>query len=83
LVNEKGFIQRPYINEFSENWIFLGGSKHHWSNHVTVTLKMAFENPSLLEGCLGWDIDHGTTRRWGGSYCGKLPRIYSAYVFER
>jgi len=83
LVNEKGQIQGPNSGSFSENWIFLGGSKHHWSSSPTVSLKQAFENPSLLNGCLGWDIDHGTTRRWSGCYCGKLPRITGAYTFER
>lgn len=79
-VNELGHINRNQRGVFSSSWVFLGGSKHHWSKRINVTLKDAFENPKLLEGCLGWDRDHGTTRQWGGSYNGKLPRITNVYV---
>lgn len=79
-VNEQGHINTNRINGFSPTWIFLGGSKHHWSNRVNVRLEDAFENPNELEGCLGWDNDNGTIRTWGGSYNGKLPRITNVYV---
>lgn len=82
-VDEKGRINANGIGHFSDDWIFLGGTKHHWSNHITVTREMAFKNPELLNGCLGFDIDHGTVREWGGSYYGKLPRISHAHVVNR
>ena len=69
-------------NEWDDKWRFLGVSKHHWSNHIDVFLVDAFANPKQLIGGLVWDIDHGTTRLWGGRYYGKLPRIQSAYVEE-
>ena len=81
-VNEKGEIKTNKSGDFSSTCIFLGGTKHHWSNHVTVTLKMAFENPELLNGCLGFDKDHGTTRKWAGQYYGKLPRITFAHIIN-
>lgn len=82
-VNEEGHINTKNFTGFSPTWIFLGGSKHHWSNWYHVSLKDAFDNPKLLEGCLGWDKDHGTTRQWMGSYNGKLPRITNVYVTEK
>jgi hypothetical protein len=82
IVDEKGRINANGINHFSDTWLFLGGTKHHWSNHIDFTLSQCFENPKLLNGCLGWDLDHGTVRQWGGCYCGKLPRISNAFVKE-
>jgi hypothetical protein len=79
-INEQGCIDVNRSKEFSKDWVFLGGSSHHWHNHITVTLKEAFKNPKLLNNCLGWDLDHGTTRQWGGLYNGRLPRIRNAYV---
>ena len=79
-VNEQGHINANGIGHFSDTWLFLGGSSHHWHNRITVTLQEAFKNPTTLQGCLGWDIDHGTTRRWGGQYNGRIPRIYHVYV---
>jgi hypothetical protein len=81
-VNEAGQINANGIGYYSQNWLFLGGTKHHWSNRVTVSLKDAFNDPKLLNGYLGFDKDHGTVRKWGGQYCGKLPRISSAYITE-
>ena len=80
LVDTTGRIKANGINHFSDDWVFLGGSKHHWSSHIDVNLQSAFEMPGLLNGCLGWDRDHGTTRRWGGQYFGKLPRINYAHL---
>jgi len=79
-VDKIGRIKANGLKTFSDNWIFLGGSSHHWHNHITVTLQQAFEMPGLLDGCLGWDRDHGTLRQWGGSYYGKLPRIRNAQI---
>jgi hypothetical protein len=39
-----------------------------------------FDNPEKIVGGMVWDVDHGTTRVWGGSYNGHLPRITSAWV---
>lgn len=79
-VNSQGHINANGIGYFSPDWVFLGGSKHHRSNQVTVSLERAFEHPEQLVGCLGWDRDHGTVRQWRGMYNGKLPRITSAWV---
>ena len=81
-VNEEGHISANGIGQFSKEWVFLGGSCHHWCNSVSLPLAVAFENPKLLNGCLGWDRDHGTVRRWGGLYHGKLARIERAHVIE-
>ena len=79
-VNEKGEIKANGLTDYAADWLFLGGTKHHWSNRIQVKTYQAFENPALLNGCLGWDMDHGTFRQWGGRYCGKLPRIQNAYT---
>lgn len=81
-VNARGYIKRLDIPgfQFSPTWRFLGVSKHHWSNHPTVSLAEAFKNPQSLVGGLVWDVDHGTTRVWGGSYAGRLPRVTAAGV---
>lgn len=79
-VDEQGRINANGIGYHSDTWIFLGGTHHHWSNHIDISLKDAFINPKGLNGCLGWDKDHGTTRQWRGAYNGKLPRINGAYV---
>jgi len=81
-VNEKGQIKANKLETFSKNWIFLGGSKHHWRRGIDISLNDAFNNPESLNNCLGWDIDHGTVRQWGGQYCGKLPRIKNSFVKE-
>ena len=82
LVNEEGHINANGINKFSKTWIFLGGSSHHWHTHITVTLKDAFDFPGMLNGCLGWDADHGTVSQWRGQYYGRLPRINNAHVYN-
>ena len=64
----------------SPQWLFLGGSRHHRRNGLDVTLQDAFRDPASLNGCIGWDRDHGTMRRWGGRYYGRTPRITSARV---
>lgn len=79
-VNESGHIKANGLPVHSPSWLFHGGSRHHWSSGVAVTLTDAFRDPALLNDCLGWDRDHGAVRRWGGRYAGKLPRISNANV---
>ena len=81
-VNQQGCINANNIGHFSATWRFLGGTRHHWAKSINVTVAEAFTDPSRLNGCLGWDCDHGTLRQWGGRYCGKLPRIRNAYVTD-
>lgn len=83
IVDQQGRINANGIDHFSDTWIFLGGSTHHWMNRIDVPLPVAFKNPKALENCLGWDRDHGTVRRWGGRYLGKLPRITGVSVTEK
>lgn len=73
-INEDGHING------SSDWIFLGGSTHHWHNRITIPFEKSMENYRDFVGCLMWDKDHGTTRQWGGSYNGKLPRITDAWI---
>jgi hypothetical protein len=80
-VNQAGQIKANGLTEHSPTWLFLGGSRHHWRNGIDVTLKEAFDFPGMLNGCIGWDIYHGTTRKWGGRYYGRLPRINNAVVW--
>lgn len=79
-VNEQGQINANGLGYYSNTWIFLGGSKHHWSKRVDIPLSEAFENPLSLNSTLGWDKDNGSTRQWGGIYNGKLPRIRNAHI---
>lgn len=81
-VDESGRIQTKGNGKFSDTWGFLGGSSHHWMNRISVTRTQAFSEPEKLNGCLGWDRDHGSTRMWGGQYNGKLPRITGAHVVD-
>lgn len=82
-VNEQGHINANGIGYYSKDWVFLGGSSHHWHNRITVTLQEAFDMPGLLDRCIGWDRDHGTVRQWGGMYYGKLPRIRNVYITDK
>ena len=59
-------------------WQFLGVSFHHWREGIDKSFKEIWDDPECAVGGLLWDIDHGTTRKWGGSYCGRLPRITKA-----
>ena len=65
--------------EFSGRWKFLGVSYHYLRRGIDLRFKEALEEPRSLIGGLVWDLDHGTTRTWGGCYDGKLPRITNAY----
>ena len=79
-VNEEGYIKSEKSKNFSKNWIFLGVSKHHMNNHVTIPFKKCWENPDLMMNGYVWDVDHGTTRMWSGQYNGKIPRITSVMI---
>ena len=63
-------------------WRIVGFSHHHMCNNITRTLEQIAENPELAVGCYVWDNDHGTTRTWGGMYCGHIPRVTSARVIK-
>lgn len=60
-------------------WVILGVSKHHWSRTVDVPIVTDINPKSLIKGIV-WDRDHGTIRKWGGVYFGKIPRISTAWV---
>jgi hypothetical protein len=60
------------------SWTILGVSTHHMHNHVTIPLTPDI-NPSTLHKGYVFDLDHGTTRRWGGS--GDC-RVKYAYIKE-
>jgi hypothetical protein len=79
-VDKQGRIKGNGLKEHSDSWLFLGTSRHHRSNSIDISLGSALLNPNLIVGGLVWDKDHGTTRRWGGSYAGKLPRVTAAYI---
>lgn len=80
LVNEAGEIKANGIGRHSPEWVFRGGSRHHWRNGIDVTLAQAFAKPESLNGCYGWDIDHGTTRQWRSQSDGKTSRISGAHL---
>lgn len=77
-VNESGHIKTNGLPSHSRDWLFLGGSRHHMSNSIAVSLQDAFREPSLLNGCYGWDVDHGTTRAWRSRSGGRIARIWGA-----
>ena len=67
-------------NKWDKNWRLLGVSFHHCRNNTDMGVKELFDNPEKMIKGYVWDIDHGTTRFWGGQYYGKLPRVESAYI---
>ena len=77
-VNNDGFMTQENNEDFSGCWRFIGVSFHHWRSGLDVHYSSK-TLPENLIGGLVWDVDHGTTRQWGGRYAGKLPRIQSAY----
>lgn len=78
-VNTKGHIQRTDIpHTMSGQWVFLGVSFHHLRKGIDIPFHPDTD-PKEYIGGLVWDWDHGTTRQWGGSYNGKLPRITQAW----
>ena len=60
------------------SWKILGVSFHHLRSGIDLKIE-DIKNPEHLVGGIVWDVDHGTTRRWGGSYHGRFPRITGAY----
>jgi len=77
-VNTLGHITQIRNKTFTENWIFLGVSKHHWRNGIDVYFSPDVDAKELIGGYV-WDLDHGTTRTWGGGFGGKLPTVTQAY----
>jgi len=77
-VDEDGNMTKSY-SDFSGQWKFLGVSFHHWRNGIDIRYSKEIQPENLIGG-LVWDLDHGTTRQWGGRYMGKLPRITQAWV---
>ena len=88
VVNERNeMTQEKRFNEnqsdFSGGWRLLGVSKHHMSNGVDLAFRDLWIEPKRMIGGLVWDIDHGTIRKWGGAYSGKLPRVTDAWTMEK
>lgn len=70
LVNEAGNISRGGT-EPSGQWNMLGVSTHHWHGHPTLDwpeIKAKCDRGETVRGYV-WDVDHGTTRLWGGRKC--------------
>jgi len=77
-VSRKGYIMRCDMpeNGYCTQWTFSGVSTHHWHRRIVHNLASIWANPSIaLKGCV-WDVDHGTTRTWGGK------RVLYCYLFE-
>ena len=81
-VDCSGRINANGIRAFSNSWIFKGGSRHIRRNGIDVTRGQAWENPELLNGCYGWDWDHGTNRAWRSVRNGKVARISGARLVK-
>lgn len=81
VVNKHGQILQANntYNEFGDSWLFLGVSTHHWHSHITIPFNEIWKRPKEALKGIVWDLDHNTTRLWGGQYCGKLPRITSIW----
>jgi hypothetical protein len=69
-------------SDFSGEWKLRGVSFHHWRMSMDVGFDRIWEDPTKMNGGLLWDYDHGSTRLWCGSYCGKLPRVSWAHSFD-
>lgn len=82
LIDPAGRIMANGLPTHSPDWIFLGGSRHHASRRIDVSLADAFREPSRLNGCLGWDRDHGTLRQWRSGGKGFLARISGCAVIH-
>lgn len=81
-VDQQGRIKANGLSDYSNDWIFLGGSHHHFCNRITRPLSQVFKTPEILNNCLGADKDHGTYRIWGGQYYGRLPRINNTRIIN-
>lgn len=61
---------------FSGGWHLKAIVKHHWSGPARwIRWDEIKKDPSIMCGHMVIDVDHGTTRQWGGSYNGGLPRV--------
>jgi hypothetical protein len=63
------------------SWVVTGFTKHHMRNYIEIKLADV-KNAEDVVGMLVWDVDHGTTRQWGGAYNGKVPRVEWAVIEE-
>ncbi len=75
IITSEGYIQRtdmPFMP--SETWR-LSGIALRWNSYPLnwEFIKKQLDNGEVIEGYV-YDIDHGTTRMWGGSYHGHLPK---------
>ncbi len=65
-------------------WKIIGFASHHWCNapdcRIEHVEKVLGKYPTALNQNLVFDNDHGTVRKWGGQYNGKLPRVTFACV---
>ena len=77
-VREDGAMGYAKNTGFSEQWRFIGISRHHWRKGLDVPFSPNTPAEEFVGG-LVWDIDHGTVRQWGGRYGGRLPRITKAH----
>ena len=77
-VNGDGDLTQERNDDFSGEWKFLGVSFHHWKRSLDVIYSKK-TLPENLIGGLVWDLDHGTTRIWGGQHYGRMPRITAAW----
>ena len=79
-VNSIGqFVRTDMLMKFHDNWRFLGVSTHHWNNHIVHNFTTIWQNPDLAINGYLWDLAHGTTLIWGGSYNGRLPKVTLCY----
>ena len=75
-IHSNGDIERTdMVFSPSEEWKFLGVSTHWRNNHIVHSFEDIWDKPELALKGYVWDLDHGTTRMWGGQYNGKLPRV--------
>ena len=63
--------QSDNVYTFSGQWKFTGMSFHNWANHIVAPWErirnaLVTGEKSNFQGYV-WDVDHGTTRRWGGT----------------
>jgi len=63
-------------------WRIIGFSKSHLETSPSISLSDVERDPKKAEKTLVWDVDHGTTRRWGGMWRGKVPRVEGPTVKE-
>ena len=67
---------------FSDKWKLLGVTKKWNRNSLDVKFDEIWEDPGRMRSGYVYDLDHGTTRMWGGRYNGKLPRVEYACRVE-